>query len=140
MKRSGGLPLDRLFLKLDHRAACARARRNLIRQREEERAARRAEAKALAKKLEEPQAFPIGRLVDSGERVAAGLSHIYKSGLILGGSGSGKSRFVFSYVDDALCRFLAADGPVPEVQLLDPKGESFTFISRLLAARWLVKF
>jgi len=61
------------------------------------------------------------------------------SSLVIGASGSGKTRFILNLMQRAIERsLLPSADPLPvELELVDPKQETFDLLSQYLAALWL---
>jgi hypothetical protein len=61
------------------------------------------------------------------------------SALVIGASGSGKTRFILNLLQSAIERsLLPAADPLPvELELVDPKQETFDLLSQYLAELWL---
>ncbi|MGH9421236.1 MAG: hypothetical protein ACRD3J_14760, partial [Thermoanaerobaculia bacterium] len=61
------------------------------------------------------------------------------SSLVIGASGSGKTRFILNLMQSAIERsLLPSADPLPvELELVDPKQETFDLLSQYLAALWL---
>jgi hypothetical protein len=60
------------------------------------------------------------------------------SALVIGASGSGKTRFILNLLQTAIARTLDARDPLEvELELVDPKQETFDLLAQHLAALWL---
>jgi hypothetical protein len=60
------------------------------------------------------------------------------SSLVIGASGSGKTRFILNLLQTAIERsFLGQDSLEIELELVDPKQETFDLLAQYLAALWL---
>jgi hypothetical protein len=128
--------LNRLFLKFLHRKHGRRAmdeeRRN---------AAMPAEAviDATLRGLDGPSSIPIGT-TDSGKVLSVDHSTLVASGLVVGATGAGKSRFLIGLVLQLLERLWdlsRQNGSGVEIELVDPKYETYDLLRLALAALWL---
>jgi hypothetical protein len=99
----------------------------------------RADAYALAhERLDGPDAVSFGTL-PGGEDLGVRRTLAYTSALILGATGAGKTRFLLSILLNSLQQtkgFSHRDRAV-EIDLIDPKAETFDLLRKHIAALWL---
>jgi DNA helicase HerA-like ATPase len=84
--------------------------------------------------------FTFGTLGPEGEPVRIGDDAALASALVIGASGSGKTRFILSLLQSAIERSLLPSAAQPlavDLELVDPKQETFDLLAQYLAARWL---
>ncbi|HYC90563.1 MAG TPA: hypothetical protein VEO54_15205 [Thermoanaerobaculia bacterium] len=99
---------------------------------------------AACRRLDGPQPLTFGTL-QSGEVVRVRRAVALMSALVLGATGAGKSRFLLSLllaplrqvIDDLRINARAHRDVRVEVELVDPKAETYTLASRYIAALWL---
>lgn len=128
--------LVELLFRADRRAAYRRARRY-----EQERLARAMpsidEAYArVSRQLGTGAGVPMGGL-PNGDTVHLDDRVAMRSGLLIGASGSGKTRFILGYLQHYLECIFSTDATDLELELVDPKQETFDLLAQHLAARWL---
>jgi len=96
--------------------------------------ARAAEAviDAALNNLNGPSAIPIGT-TDSGRALSVDHSTLVSSGLVVGATGAGKSRLLVGLILQLLERLASG----VEIELVDPKFETYDLLRLALAALWL---
>lgn len=77
--------------------------------------------------------IPIGT-IDSGKTLSVDSSTLVASGLVVGATGAGKSRFLIGLILQLLERL---GGSGVEIELVDPKYETYDLLRLALAALWL---
>jgi hypothetical protein len=96
--------------------------------------------RAVARRLAQPPAVLFGALPD-GLTVEIPYQIALRSALVLGATGSGKSRLLIHLLLALLSETWRASepslSPAPEIELCDPKRETFDLLSRYVAALWL---
>jgi hypothetical protein len=128
--------LDGLFA-ANRRAAYARAIQNTRAQRvaEDDFEAHRRVARDLAPTR---GGFTFGTFGEEGEAVRLADDAALGSALVIGASGSGKTRFILSLLQTAIERSLTSGAPLAvDMELVDPKRETFDLLCQYLAALWL---
>ncbi len=99
----------------------------------------RADVYALAReRLAGPDAVRFGTL-PGGEDLGVRRTLAYMSALVLGATGAGKTRFLLSILLNSLQQtkgFSHRDRTV-EIDLIDPKAETFDLLRKHIAALWL---
>lgn len=83
--------------------------------------------------------IPIGT-TDSGKTLAVDSSTLVSSGLVVGATGAGKSRFLIGLVLqllEQLSDLSHPGGSGVEIELVDPKYETYDLLRLALAALWL---
>ena len=88
---------------------------------------------AALRNLAGPSAVPIGT-TDTGKMLSVDSSTLVASGLVVGATGAGKSRFLIGLVLQLLERL---GGSGVEIELVDPKYETYDLLRLALAALWL---
>ena len=94
---------------------------------------------AALQNLAGPSSIPIGT-TDSGRVLSVDSSTLVASGLVVGATGAGKSRFLIGLVLELLERlsdFSHPGGSGVEIELVDPKYETYDLLRLALAALWL---
>jgi hypothetical protein len=84
--------------------------------------------------------FTFGTLGADAEPVRLADDSALASALVIGASGSGKTRFILNLLQSAIERSLlpdTADTFDVDLELVDPKQETFDLLSQYLAALWL---
>ncbi|HEV7573529.1 MAG TPA: hypothetical protein VGQ21_18690 [Thermoanaerobaculia bacterium] len=82
--------------------------------------------------------FAFGTLGSEGEPVELSDETAFASALVIGASGSGKTRFILNLLRTAIDRSLHHGGAFEvDLELVDPKQETFDLLSQYLAAAWL---
>lgn len=124
--------MNRLLFKLFHRENSRRAADE-----EKKKASAPAQAgdaviEAALRKLAGSSSLPIGTM-DSGRSLAVDSSILTSSGLVVGATGAGKSRFLIGLILQLLEQ---SQGSV-ELELVDPKYETYDLLRLALAALWL---
>lgn len=90
----------------------------------------------LSRLSEDGKGLTFGAL-PTGDKVTVSTSTALMSGLVIGATGSGKTRFILGLLL-SLTKGLLSDPPVDvEFELVDPKHETFDLLKRALAALWL---
>ncbi len=84
-------------------------------------------------RLAGPDALTFGRL-PSGEIVRVKGETSLKSALVIGAPGSGKTRFLLGLLIELIARALRDEA---EIELVDPKTETFSLTCQILAALYL---
>lgn len=86
-----------------------------------------------------PSGLPIGT-TDSGRSLEVDCSTLLASGLVVGATGAGKSRFLTGLILQLLERLWdlsRPNGSGVEIELVDPKYETYDLLRLALAALWL---
>jgi len=79
-----------------------------------------------------------GTLGSEGEPVELSDETAFASALVIGASGSGKTRFILNLLRTVIDRSLRQRGTFDvDLELVDPKQETFDLLSQYLAAAWL---
>ena len=102
-------------------------------------AAAQAEIDAALQGLSGPTSIPIGTM-DSGKPLSVDHSTVVASGLVVGATGAGKSRFLIGLILQLLKRLWDLSRPSGsgvEIELVDPKYETYDLLRLALAALWL---
>ena len=84
-------------------------------------------------------AIPVGELA-SGTPVSLDLDTALASALVIGASGSGKTRLILGLLAACVRRLLRVDGEPAldvDIELVDPKQETFDLMAQYMAALWL---
>jgi hypothetical protein len=83
--------------------------------------------------------FLFGRMGRDAHPVRLADDTALASSLVIGASGSGKTRFILHLLQSAIERALlpSADSLQLDLELVDPKQETFDLLSQYLAALWL---
>src|ERR1035441_3857173 len=90
----------------------------------------------LSRLSEDGKCLTFGAL-PTGDKVTVSTSTALMSGLVIGATGSGKTRFILGLLL-SLTEGLLSDPPMNvEFELVDPKHETFDLLKRALAALWL---
>jgi hypothetical protein len=124
---------NRFLLKLLHRKHGLRAVDEETRNAALPARAAEAAVAAALENLAGSSPIPIGT-TDSGTVLSVDSSTVIASGLVVGATGAGKSRFLIGLVLQLLERF---GGPGVEIELVDPKFETYDLLRLALAALWL---
>lgn len=87
-----------------------------------------------------PAPIAFGHLADATP-VSLDLDTALSSGLVIGASGSGKTRMVLGILQACIRRLLRIDRGSPpldiEIELVDPKQETFDLLAQYIAALWI---
>lgn len=86
--------------------------------------------------LEGPEPLTLGTLPD-GRTVTAGLQHLVAGALVIGATGSGKTRFLLGLLTELIDRFIGLEGSSLELEVVDPKYETYDLMRMAIAAIWL---
>jgi len=133
------IDLNRFLLKLLHREHGLRAVDEETRNAEMPAKAAEAMIDAALRNLGGACSIPIGT-IDSGKTLSVDSSTLVASGLVVGATGAGKSRFLIGLVLELLERLgdlSRPGGSGVEIELVDPKYETYDLLRLALAALWL---
>jgi hypothetical protein len=94
------------------------------------------------RRLGHDPAITIGKMRRSGEMIRVAEEIALMHAIILGSTGSGKTRFIIHFLLEQLARAMRARGPGErelgfETEVLDPKGETASLLRLYIAALWL---
>lgn len=127
------IDLNRIFLKLFQRDHARRAVDEETRNAGLPAKAAEAAIDAALQNLGGPSSIRIGT-TDSGRALSVDSSTLVASGLVVGATGAGKSRFLIGLILQLLERL---GGSGVEIELVDPKYETYDLLRLALAALWL---
>jgi hypothetical protein len=84
------------------------------------------------------EGLAFGTLGTEGEPVEISQEMAFASALVIGASGSGKTRFILNILRAAIDRSVQDGGTFDaDIEIVDPKQETFDLLGQYLAAAWL---
>ncbi|MEO6324103.1 MAG: hypothetical protein ABIT01_07085 [Thermoanaerobaculia bacterium] len=88
------------------------------------------------RRVDGPNAFTFGTL-PSGARVDVSADIALMSALVIGASGSGKTRFLLGLILELLRRLFSSPAVDVELEIVDPKAETVLLVQQAVAAMYL---